>query len=309
MGAMAPVRREVRRDRPVVDVCGWSTEFCGGTHVKNTAQIGGFKIVSESSVAAGIRRIEAVTGKNPAAPCQRPGADPPPHRRCPEGQQRGRCGGPRRGCHGREQGPDQGAGNHEGLRWLPSKVTDLFKNAAEVNGVKIITAYFAGTASNTLRGMCDTIRDKAVNPVVAVLVGSDNGKTTMAVAVNKMAQEKGLKAGNLVKELSAIAGGKGGGKPDFAMAGLKGRHQDRRGPQTPRRCGCPPDGLSAENQGLLRENALKETITPPGKELSTMEDCLFCKIAAGEVPSNKLYEDDQLLAFYDIDPRHRFTFW
>ena len=69
--------------------------------------------------------------------------------------------------------------------------------------------------------MCDTIRDKAVNPVVAVLVGSDNGKTTMAVAVNKLAQEKGLKAGNLVKELSAIAGGKGGGKPDFAMAGLK----------------------------------------------------------------------------------------
>ena len=102
-----------------------------------------------------------------------------------------------------------------------SKVTDLFKNAAEVNGVKIITAYFAGTASNTLRGMCDTIRDKAVNPVVAVLVGSDGGKTTMAVAVNKLAQEKGLKAGNLVKELSAIAGGKGGGKPDFAMAGLK----------------------------------------------------------------------------------------
>ena len=102
-----------------------------------------------------------------------------------------------------------------------SKVTDLFKSAAEVNGVKVITAYFAGTVSDTLRGMCDTIRDKAVNPVVAVLVGSDGGKTTMAVAVNKLAQEKGLKAGVLVKELSAIAGGKGGGKPDFAMAGLK----------------------------------------------------------------------------------------
>ena len=69
--------------------------------------------------------------------------------------------------------------------------------------------------------MCDSIRDKAVNPCVAVLVGKADEKITMAVTVNKLAQEKGLKAGNLVKEISAIAGGKGGGKPDFAMAGLK----------------------------------------------------------------------------------------
>ena len=69
--------------------------------------------------------------------------------------------------------------------------------------------------------MCDSIRDKAVNPCVAVLVGKTDDKITMAVTVNKLAQEKGLKAGVLVKELAAIAGGKGGGKPDFAMAGLK----------------------------------------------------------------------------------------
>jgi alanyl-tRNA synthetase len=69
--------------------------------------------------------------------------------------------------------------------------------------------------------MCDSIRDKAVNPVVAVLVGSTEDKVSMAVTVNKQAQDKGLKAGVLVKDISAIAGGKGGGKPDFAMAGLK----------------------------------------------------------------------------------------
>ena len=88
-------------------------------------------------------------------------------------------------------------------------------------GVKIASAYFTGTTGDTLRGMCDSIRDKAVNPVVAVLVGKAEDKITMAVTVNKLAEEKSLKAGVLVKELSAIAGGKGGGKPDFAMAGLK----------------------------------------------------------------------------------------
>ena len=69
--------------------------------------------------------------------------------------------------------------------------------------------------------MCDTIRDKAKNPVVAVLVGKAEEKLTMAVATNGLAQQQNLKAGALVKELAAIAGGKGGGKPDFAMAGLK----------------------------------------------------------------------------------------
>ena len=102
-----------------------------------------------------------------------------------------------------------------------SKVSSLFDNAEEVGGVKIASAYFTGTTGDTLRGMCDSIRDKAVNPCVAVLVGKTDDKITMAVTVNKLAQEKGLKAGVLVKEISAIAGGKGGGKPDFAMAGLK----------------------------------------------------------------------------------------
>jgi alanyl-tRNA synthetase len=102
-----------------------------------------------------------------------------------------------------------------------SKVESLFDSAEDVDGIKIVSAYFTGTAGDTLRGMCDSIRDKAVNPVVAVLVGSTEDKVSMAVTVNKQAQDKGLKAGVLVKDISAIAGGKGGGKPDFAMAGLK----------------------------------------------------------------------------------------
>ena len=106
-------------------------------------------------------------------------------------------------------------------RVAASKVTSLFDNAETVGDVKIASAYFTGTSGDTLRGMCDTIRDNAKAAAVAVLVGKSDDKITMAVTVTKDAQAKGLKAGNLVKEISAIAGGKGGGKPDMAMAGAQ----------------------------------------------------------------------------------------
>ena len=101
-----------------------------------------------------------------------------------------------------------------------SRADELFQHAQEVDGVRIISAYFTGTAPETLRGLCDNIRDKAPD-AVAVLVGSANEKISMAVSVSKDAQARGLKAGVLVKQIAAIAGGNGGGKPDFAMAGLK----------------------------------------------------------------------------------------
>src|SRR5699024_2894406 len=114
-----------------------------------------------------------------------------------------------------------------------AKVQSLFESAEDVNGVKIITAYFSGTASGTLRGMCDTLRDKAVKPVMAVLVGSDGGKITMAVSVNKLAQEKGLKAGSIVKELSAIAGARAAASPAFPSPA-------RKTPTTSTRLPTPP---------------------------------------------------------------------
>ena len=102
-----------------------------------------------------------------------------------------------------------------------AKVESLFESAEEVNGVRVITAYFSGTASGTLRGMCDTLRDKAKKPVAAVLVGQRGRKDHHGRLGQQAGPGKGPQAGSLVKTLSAIAGGKGGGKPDFAMAGLK----------------------------------------------------------------------------------------
>ena len=101
-----------------------------------------------------------------------------------------------------------------------AKVDGLFENAADVDGVRIISAYLTGTGADALREMVDKVRDKAPN-AVTVLVGSDGGKTMMAVGVSANAKARGLKAGVLVKKIAAIAGGNGGGKPDFAMAGIR----------------------------------------------------------------------------------------
>ena len=220
LGAMALFGEKYGRVVRVVNIEGWSTEFCGGTHVKNTAQIGGFKIVSESSVAAGIRRIEAVTGRNLLVRANLQEAML--HTVANTLKANNITSLPIRAEAVMAENKAMSKELEEiKAKVAASKVSSLFDNAEEVSGVKIASAYFTGTTGETLRGMCDSIRDKAVNPCVAVLVGKTDDKITMAVTVNKLAQEKGLKAGVLVKEISAIAGGKGGGKPDFAMAGLK----------------------------------------------------------------------------------------
>ena len=220
LGAMALFGEKYGKVVRVVNIEGWSTEFCGGTHVKNTAQIGGFKIVSESSVAAGIRRIEAVTGRNLLIRANLQEAML--HDVANTLKANNVTSLPVRAEAVMAENKAMSRELEElKAKIAASKVDSLFDNAEEADGVKIASAYFTGTTGETLRGMCDSIRDKAVNPVVAVLVGKAEDKITMAVTVNKLAQEKGLKAGVLVKEISAIAGGKGGGKPDFAMAGLK----------------------------------------------------------------------------------------
>ena len=219
MGAMALFGEKYGKVVRVVDAGGWSVEFCGGTHVKNTAQIGCFKILSEASVAAGIRRIEATTGygvlnllddrtselantavalkannmKDVAARAQAVTAELKEANKQLEIAK---------------------------AKLASSQIDGLFQNAVEVDGVRVVTVYLNGTTPDTLRSMMDKLRDKEPNAVGA-LIGTDGSKTTLAVGVGKNALARGLKAGALVKQIAAIAGGNGGGKPDFAMAGIR----------------------------------------------------------------------------------------
>ena len=219
MGAMALFGEKYGDVVRVVDAGGWSVEFCGGTHVKNTAQIGCFKILSESSVAAGIRRIEATTAfgvlgllnerteeltRTAAALKANNLKDVPARAEAMAAELK-------------EIGKQLEAAKSQ---LAASQIDGMFDSAAVVEGVRIVTMYLNGTAPETLRSMMDKLRDKPPDAVGA-LIGTTGEKTTLAVGVGKQAQAKGLKAGVLVKQIAAIAGGNGGGKPDFAMAGIK----------------------------------------------------------------------------------------
>ena len=219
MGAMALFGEKYGEIVRVVDINGWSTEFCGGTHVSNTAQLGCFKILSESSVAAGVRRIEGTTGFGVLRLLDE------------RTEMLHKVAGSLK-VNNLKDLPLRAEGMVAEVKSLTkeleqvkaevaaSKIDGLFENAAEVNGIHIVTAYLSGTAPEALRGMCEKIRDKAPN-VVSALVGSTDGKISLVVCCGKGAQDAGLKAGVLVKQIAAIAGGNGGGKPDLAMAGLK----------------------------------------------------------------------------------------
>ena len=219
MGAMALFGEKYGSVVRVVDAGGWSTEFCGGTHVKNTAQIGCFKILGESSVAAGIRRIEATTGfgvlrlLDERTDVLARAAAALKANNLKDVADRAES----TVAELKETGKELDALK---AQMAAAKVDGLFDKATDVDGVRIISAYLTGTGADTLREMIDKVRDKAPN-AVTVLVGSDGTKTMMAVGVSANAKARGLKAGVLVKKIAAIAGGNGGGKPDFAMAGIR----------------------------------------------------------------------------------------
>ena len=228
LGAMALFGEKYGKVVRVVDIEGWSTEFCGGTHVKNTAQIGGFKIVSESSVAAGIRRIEAVTGRNLLIRANMQEAMLHAVANTLKANNVAALPARAEAVMAENKAMSKELEDIK-ARVAASKVTSLFDNAETVGDVKIASAYFTGTSGDTLRGMCDTIRDNAKAAAVAVLVGKSDDKITMAVTVTKDAQAKGLKAGNLVKEISAIAVRQGRRQARLRYGRSEGRDQDRRG--------------------------------------------------------------------------------
>ena len=200
----------------VVNMGDWSVELCGGTHLDNTAKAGAFHIISEGSVASGVRRIEASTGLETmkilnhdleelsqlAAMYKTSPADLP------------------------QKLEQQAVELREAKRLIEQyKAKEsaggadaMLKNGKDVKGLRVVTCSREGCDANTLRQLGDVLRDKCSN-VVAVVASVNGDKITFQCVCGKDAVAKGVKAGDIIRNITAIAGGKGGGKPDSAMGG------------------------------------------------------------------------------------------
>jgi len=199
----------------VVDMGGWSLELCGGTHVSNTAKIGSFVLVSEGSVASGVRRIEALTGLRALQYCR-------------EQEQLLQEAAARFKTVPAElpKKLDQQAAELKELRRSLEQLRDqanargadsVLEKAVKVGPVKVVAFKTEGDP-NALRKQGDSLRDK--EPAVVALLAAVNGeKLSFLCVCGKEAVAAGVKAGDLIRQISAIAGGKGGGKPDSAMGG------------------------------------------------------------------------------------------
>lgn len=217
LGAMA-LFGEKYGDTVRVVTAGDSIEFCGGTHIGNTSEIGLFRIVSESSVAAGVRRIEAVTGMGviellngyrntilkSAKALKLANVTELPEKCASvfaESKEKDR----------KLESLSQQIAN--------AKISSVFDNAQEVNGVKLVSARMDGSAPDALRKLGDSVKDRN-EAVIALFAGITGEKGTLYCVCTKEAVAKGANAGKIVREISALTGGKGGGKPDSAMAGI-----------------------------------------------------------------------------------------
>ncbi len=197
---------------------GFSVEFCGGTHLDNTAKVGVFHISSEFSVASGVRRIEATTGqasldvmnRNQEMLFQAAAA-----MKAKPGELRERA----ESVMGELRQMHQLVEKFKAREAVSMAERFLF-SAHEVGELKVLTATIPDADADRLRGMGDFLRDKEPN-VVAVLATVNGEKITFLAVCGKEAVKKGVKAGDIIKQVSAIAGGSGGGKPDSAMGGGK----------------------------------------------------------------------------------------
>lgn len=202
----------------IVSVGNYSMEFCGGTHIGNSAEIGLFSITSESSVAAGVRRIEAVTGtaaleelhqmkhfeKNvaKALDCDNKSILQKIEKLNAESKEL------------RKELDQMKKENAKG------QVANIKNNAKVVNGVSIIKAKINGMSVDEMKGMADELVGNA-GTNIAVLLGAASDKANFVLKVSSDLVKKGVHAGKLIKEIAKIAGGNGGGRPDMASAGGK----------------------------------------------------------------------------------------
>ena len=219
MGAMALFGEKYGDIVRVVAADKTSIELCGGTHVDNTSKLGIFHIISESSVAAGVRRIEAVTGLNVLNVLKEQKQLTVNTAEVLKAQNPADIA-KRANAVMNELRETKQALNEAESKLAGSKLNDILKNAVTVGDIRIAVCSLNNTATDSLRQIGDTA--KAENDDLVTVLASVNGeKITFCVSCGKTALSKGAHAGNLVKEIAKIAGGNGGGKPDSAMAGGK----------------------------------------------------------------------------------------
>lgn len=219
IGAMALFGEKYGDVVRVVEAGDFSKEFCGGTHVDNTSKIGLFKITSEGSVASGVRRIEAFTGRGYINYSNNL------LNQIIKTSEVLKINNPNELLQGANRISDQIRSYKDEIASMKSnavnnEISNLVNNAEIINGIKVITARFENLEKDVIKKMIDQLRDKE-NDFIAVIASVNDTKITFACGCAKDTINKGYKAGEIVKKVSAITGGNGGGKPDFAMAGGK----------------------------------------------------------------------------------------
>ncbi len=222
LGAMALFGEKYGDVVRVVNVPQVSIEFCGGTHVSNTAQLGLFRIVSESSVAAGVRRIEAVTGTNVLALLNQYTAQLNEAAAVLKANSRDDL--TRRATQVMAEAKDMQNKLAEAERKLASgKLHSMINNAKEHKGIKVMSAMLSDLDGDALRTLADRARDIDEGKAVALLAGVNtaNGTVTFCCCCGAAAVKLGANAGTIVRKAAEICGGRGGGRPDMAMAGGK----------------------------------------------------------------------------------------
>jgi alanyl-tRNA synthetase len=217
-GAMALFGEKYGDSVRVVSMGDFSKELCGGTHVKNTSDIVSFKILSENGVAAGVRRIEALTGANVLDY----------YRALEENLEKAASAAKTSTANlvekiqGMQAQIKELSSENESLRSKLAKnsLGDVMSQVVEVKGVKLLATNVEGADMNGLRDLGDSLKEKLGEGVV-VLLSSKDGKVNMIAMATDGAVKAGAHAGNLIKGIAALVGGGGGGRPNMAQAGGK----------------------------------------------------------------------------------------
>ncbi len=218
LGAMALFGEKYGETVRVVSMGDFSMEFCGGTHLKNTSQAGLFKIISEGSVASGVRRIEAVTGTGVLALLNEI------NNRVAQAAKLLKLNDPallaERIVAVLDENKELGKVSEQLKKRIADAIfSNMTKNCREINGVKIMANMMTNVGSDMYEKFSDAVKNLS-EPFVLVMAGTADEKPKFLCACSKAAIAKGAHAGKIVKEVAAVTGGKGGGRPESAMAGI-----------------------------------------------------------------------------------------